>query len=220
MSIIKYATIGLGVGAVLGLAYVGASKFKATEQTKEQDGVIEGKFTEVKPKVDQFAAFRKPVNVKTESSKEVEVEQSVITEEDMVKAEAMNMFFNDLISEEDMNKVEALLRVIEEDEDIEPVIEPTLISIANQPSTLEETLHCFKAAALLEDEGMEIEEQLRFYGDKIRWYKMRKGLNHKAFKAVVKRSGIEPNTVTWTKLFATLKDCEQRAEEEFGLEEA
>ena len=206
-NLIKYAAIGLGAGALIGLAYVGVAKFR-----KEEDKPVEEEEVVTRNEkivYDQFSSFRKPATTKEPVVTEFNTLEASLSTEDKVKIEALEDFFKGVINEQQLDKAFA-----EQQSETDNMIETSTVPV-NNPTNLEETIECFKILTLLSEENEEIEEQFRYYADKIRWYKMRKGLNSKGFKSLVKRLGIEPNSPTWTKLFTTLRVCEQRAIEEF-----
>lgn len=121
-----------------------------------------------------------------------EIDQTIKTAENIVKS-----MMNHKESEESET-----VDMIESDEEIVDEV------IVNEPTALEDVILCFTKLLLLEDEGIEIQDKLNEYCDLILTLKRAKGLNTKAFKAIVKRVGVQPNSREWSRLFSDLKHYE------------
>lgn len=193
----------IGLATVAAGAAYGGYKYgrtllnKVTELvTKKEttEEVVEETSQEVKSEVqEETVADETAVESKVEEVVQTETQEETITEEAIKIADEV---IDNLVNGASESETES---VIETPEEAEETYEPT---------SLEEAIQCFAKLLLLEDEGMEVQDIRNEYCDTILVLKKERGLNAKAFKAVVKRAGLLPNSHEWTRLFSGLRQYE------------
>lgn len=190
----------IGLATVAAGAAYGSYKYgrklldKVTSMVAKEEVKTESKEEPVK-ETEEVTPEVKEETVVQETSIEEAVVEAVVEPEvkhDDVVAEEVDAVVDSEIAE--------VIEVAEETaEEVEEVLEPT---------SLEDAIYCFAKLLLLEDEGMEVQDKLNQYCDLILALKKERGLNAKAFKAVVKRAGLLPNSHEWTRLFSDLRQYE------------